>query len=108
MNINELFEAIQDNFHPEDLNGEFLLHDNIIIWSCNVAGTSEEFNYLNDYDEEEEMINFEVSSSEEILQENYQEDFDKLQEFLDTIEQADKWSYSDNEIIDDKIIFKLY
>lgn len=108
MNINELFEAIQDNLHPDELNGEFLLHEKEIIWSFNINETSEEFNYLNDYDEEEGMINFEVSSSEEILQENYQEDFDKLQDFLDTIEQTDKWSYSDNEIIDNTIIFKLY
>ncbi|MDA3781464.1 MAG: hypothetical protein PF487_14740 [Bacteroidales bacterium] len=107
MNINELFEAIQDNFHPEELNGEFLLHENVIIWSCNINETSKEFNYLNDYDEEE-IINFEISSSEEILQENYQEDFNKLQEFLDIIEQTDKWSCSDNEITDNTIIFNLY
>lgn len=108
MNINELFEAIQDNFHPDELNGEFLLHENTIIWSFNLSDNSEDFNYLNDYDEEEKMINFEISSSEEILQENYQEDFDKLQDFLEIIEEANNWNYSDNEIIDDKIIFKIY
>jgi hypothetical protein len=108
MNINELFEVIQDEFHPEELNGEFLLHENTIIWSYDINEISEEYNDLNDYDEEEQMINFELSSSEEILQENYQEDFNKLQDFLDTIEETDKWSYTNTEIIDSTIIFKIY
>lgn len=108
MNINELFEAIQDNFHPEDLNGEFLLHENTIIWSYTMTENFKESSYLNDYDEEEKMVNFEINSSEEILQENYEEDFNKLLDFLDIIEQSDKWSYSDNEIINNTIIFKIY
>jgi hypothetical protein len=107
MNINELFEAIQDEFFPEELNGEFLLYGNVIIWSYNLTEDSEELNFLND-GEEEDSFSFEASSSEELLQEAYQEDFDKLQELLDNIEETDNWTISDNEIIDDVITFKIF
>jgi hypothetical protein len=107
MNISELFEAIQDEFYPEDLNGEFLLHGNVIIWSYNLTEDSEELTFLND-DDEEETFSFEASSSEELLREAYQEDFDKLQEFLDNIEEIDNWTLSDSEIVDDVITFKIF
>lgn len=107
MNINELFEIIQDEFISEELNGEFLLHGNVIIWSYNLTEDSEEITFLND-DDEEEMFSFETSSSEELLQEGYQEDFNKLQEFLDKIEESENWTFSDSEIVDDVITFKIF
>ena len=107
MNINELFEIIQDEFVSEELNGEFLLHGNVIIWSYNLTEDSEEMTFLNE-DDEEELFSFETSSSEELLQEGYQEDFNKLQEFLDKIEEVDNWNYSDSEIVDDVITFKIF
>jgi len=107
MNINELFEVIQDEFLPEELNGDFLLHGNVIIWSYNLTENSEELLYL-DEDEEEELFNYEASSSEELLQEAYQEDLEKLQQFLDSIEETDNWSFSDGEIVDDVIVFKIF
>lgn len=106
MNINELFETIQNEFHPEELNGEFLLHGNVIIWSCNLTEDSEEINYLDEDDEE--SFDFEAVSSEELLQEAYQDDFNKLQEFLDGIEETDNWTFSDSEIVDDVIVFKIF
>jgi len=106
MNINELFEAIQDEFHPDELNGEFLLHGKTIIWSYNLIEDSEEHNYL-DEDYDDDLMNYETSSSEELLQEAYQEDYDKLQEFLDSIEETDNWTCSDSEIVDDTIVFKI-
>jgi len=105
MNINELFELIQDEFHPEELNGEFLLHGKNIIWSYNLTEDSEEYNYLND--DEEEALSFESTTSEELLQEAYQHDNDKLQEFLDSIEETDNWTYSDSEVVDDVVVFKI-
>jgi len=106
MNINELFETIQDEFVPEELNGEFLLHGNVIIWSYNLTEDSEEFVYLDD--EEEETFSFEASSSEELLQEAYQEDLERLQMFLDGIEETDNWTFSDSEVVDDVIVFKIF
>lgn len=106
MNINELFETIQNEFHSEELNGEFLLHGNVIIWSYNLTENSEEINYLDEDDEE--SFDFEAVSSEELLQEAYQDDFNKLQEFLDGIEETDKWTFSDDEVVDDVIVFKIF
>ena len=106
MNINELFETIQDEFVPEELNGEFLLHGNVIIWSYNLTEDSEEFVYLDE--EEEETFSFEASSSEELLQEAYQEDLERLQMFLDGIEETDNWTFSDSEVVDDVIVFKIF
>jgi len=107
MNISELFETIQDEFNSEDINGEFLLFGNVIIWSYNLTEDSEEITFLNE-DDEEEIFSFEATSSEELLQEGYQEDFDKLQEFLDGIEESDNWTFSDSEIVDDVITFKIF
>lgn len=106
MNINELFEVIQDEFLPEELNGDFLLHGNVIIWSYNLNDDSEELLYLDE--DEEELFSYEATSSEELLQEAYQEDLEKLQQFLDTIEETDNWSFSDGEIVDDVIVFKIF
>jgi hypothetical protein len=106
MNINELFETIQDEFLPEELNGDFLLHGNVIIWSYNLTEDSEELLYLDE--DEEEFFNYEASSSEELLQEAYREDLEKLQQFLDSIEETDNWTFSDSEIVDDVIVFKLF
>jgi len=107
MNINELFETIQNEFHPEELHGEYLLHGNVIIWSYNLTDDSEGTNYLNE-DDDDEPFDFETTSLEELLQEAYQVDFDKLQEFLDNIEEVDNWTFSDSEIVDDVIVFKIF
>lgn len=105
MNINELFETIQNESLFEELNGEFLLHKNVIIWSYNLAEDSEEINYIDD--DEENRFSFEASSSEELLQEAYQEDLEILQQFLDDIDETDNWTISDSEIVDDVIVFNI-
>lgn len=106
MNINELFEVIQDEFLPEELNGDFLLHGNAIIWSYNLTEDSEELLYLDE--DEEELFSYEATSSEELLREAYQEDLEQLQQFLDSIDETDNWSFSEGEIVDDVIVFKIF
>jgi len=106
MNISELFETIQNEFLPEELNGEFLLHGNVIIWSYNLTEDSEELLYLDE--DEEDGFSFEATSSEELLQEAYQEDLEKVQQFLDGIEETDNWNFSDSEVLDDVIVFKIF
>ena len=107
MNINELFERIQDDFHPEELNGEFLLQGNAVVWSYNLVNNIEEIEYCDDEDDEN-FFNFEAQSSEELLQEAYQDDLDKLQDLLDEIDETDNWSISDFETSDEIISFKIY
>jgi len=104
MYINELFENIEEEFHPEELNGEFTLEKNTIVWSY----------YLNDeidgeviIEDEDNFLNFEAASNEELLQEAYQEDLEKLQEYLDEIEETENWEFSDFETTDDNISFNI-
>ena len=106
MNINELFEEIQNEFLPEELNGEFLLQGNLIIWSYNLDEDAEEIDYIED-DEDDNFFNFESSSSEELLKEAYHEDLNKLNEFLDELGETN-WNISDFETIENIISFKIF
>jgi hypothetical protein len=106
MNINELFEQIQNQFLPDELNGEFQLHGNCIIWTYNLDNDSEEIDYK-DGDDEESQI-FDIKSPEELLQEAYDEDFDSLKLFLDEVEESDEWTFSDPETIENIISFKIF
>jgi len=105
MNINELFETIQNEFLSEELNGEFLLYENVIIWSYNLTEDSEEIIFHDN--DEEESFDFEAISSEELLLKAYNEDLEILQQFLDSTEETDNWTFSDSEIVDDVIVFKI-
>jgi len=109
MNINELFGKIKNNFSSDDLKGEFNLQGNCIFWSYYLDNDEEsekpdESENDNDSDDEPE---FEVSS-EELLQEAYDNDNVMLEEFLDEIEENDNWSFSEPEINKDSISFKIF
>lgn len=105
MNINELFEKIQLESTIRVLNGEFILSENEIIWSY-VLENNEGLDYFTDDDEE--SFSFERISSEEQLLEAYRDDYDEIQGFFDTIEQTNHWIFSEDEIIDNTISFKIY
>ncbi len=106
MNINELFEEIQDEFIVEELNGEFLLQGKSIVWTYNLEDSSEEIDY-ND-DDEDNMFGFESISSEELLLEGYHEDIEKLQNKLDEISETDNWNFSNTDINENLISFTIY
>ncbi len=106
MNINELFEALQNNFLPEELKGEFILQGNCIIWSYNLQNDSEEIDAPNE-EEDELNYNFEASSSEELLLEAYQEDMEQLQVYLDNIGE-ENWTFGDPDIDNTTISFKIF
>lgn len=105
MNINELFEKIQNELN-DNLRGEFTLHGNCIIWSYDLEKDSEEIEYSEDDDE----FNFydNSTSSEELLIDVYNEDIEKFEEFLDEIEETDNWNTSDYEISGNNILFKIF
>lgn len=107
MNINELFEQIQDKFLPETLNGEFTLQGNCIIWTYNLDNDSEEIDMLSE-DDEEEIFSFESLSNEELLQEAYEEDVMLLEGFLDELEEYDNWTFSTPDIGENIISFKIF
>jgi hypothetical protein len=105
MNINELFEEIQDEFILEDLNGEFLLQGRNIVWSYNLEDSNEEIDFTED--DEDNMFGFDSVSSEELLLEGYQEDFEKLQNKLDEINESDNWKFGDTDINESIISFVI-
>jgi hypothetical protein len=107
MNINELFEIIQDKFLPEDLIGEFQLQGNCITWTYNLENDSEEIPIpINNEDDEE--LQFDSLSSEELLLEAYDADILKLEELLDEIEESDNWTFSESETNENIISFKIF
>ena len=107
MNINELFEQIQDKFSPEDLNGEFTLQGNCIIWTYNLENDSEEIVAPNE-DDEELSFSFEAASTEELLQEAYDKDLTLLEGLLDELEEYDNWTFSDPDINENIISFRIF
>ena len=107
MNINELFEKIQDKFFPEDLSGEFQLQGNCIVWTYNLENDSEEIPAPSE-DDDELQFDFESESTEELLQEAYDADFQKVEELLDELEESDNWSFSEPETNENIISFKIF
>lgn len=109
MNINELFEEIQDHFHPDDLNGEFTLQGNCIVWTYDL--NNEEIDIIVPNGEEDDdalMYGFDSTSSEESLNNAYEEDLALLEEFLDTIDEGNNWSFSEPDIYEDTISFRIF
>jgi hypothetical protein len=107
MNINELFEKLQDEYLPEELNGEFVLAGNLIVWTYDLDEDSEGIS-IDDEDDEDNNFSFEASSPEELLLEAYREDLELLETFLDEIEETENWTISDSETIDNIITFKIF
>ena len=84
MNINELFDKFQEEFEEDELRGEFVLQGNVIIWSFN------------------------LSDEEELLIDAYHEDLEKIQLFLDELNEMENLNFSDYEIVDDVILLKIF
>ena len=52
----------------------------------------------------EQVVQKAAIAGEEISQ----EDLEKLQQFLDSIEETDNWTFSDSEVVDEVIVFKIF
>lgn len=107
MNISELFENIQDNFLPEELNGEFTLQGNCIVWTYCLDDDCEDIETINEEDDDP-TFSFEAQSMEELLQEAYDEDVEAINGLLDTLEESDNWSFSEPDIIENVISFRIF
>jgi hypothetical protein len=108
MNISELFEKLQDKFLPEEINGEFSLHGNCIIWEYNLDNDSEEISISTMDEDEEQYFVFEASSPEEILLETHGDVLEQVEFYLDELEELDNWTISESEIVDNTISFKIF
>jgi hypothetical protein len=108
MKINELFEEIQNNLLPEELNGEFQLQGNCIVWTYNLDDDSEEIDAPIGDDDDESGFSFEATPPEELLQEACHKDKELLNQFFEDIEESDKWTVSEPETGDYTISFKIF
>jgi methionine synthase II (cobalamin-independent) len=108
MNINELFEKLQDKSLSEDTNGEFSIHGNCIIWEY----CYEEYNdnvsipIFEDYDEQ--YFDFETGTPEENMLETYNEILEQLQLYLDELDELENWVISEPDIVDNTISIKIF
>ena len=107
MNINELFEKIQDEIEIEELEGELVLHGNCIIWTYKLDD-AEELEGFYDLDEDEICFDFESTCDEELLQDAYIKDIEKITDIIDQLEELDNCTFSDPETNDDVISFKIF
>lgn len=107
MNIRELFEKIQNTFNSDNISGEFILQGNCIIWSYSLDNDSEELPML-DVDDDEYEYSFESESSEELLINVYNTVVEQVEGLFDELDENDNWGFSDSEIIDNLITFKIY
>ena len=108
MNINELFEKIQEGMFLNELNGELIIKGNCIIWTYDLDKNSEEIEAPTDEDGEEPEFSFESASPQELLLEAYHKDLEAIELFLDELEEYDNWTISEPETSDTVISFKIF
>ena len=104
MNINELFELLQDNVSDE-LNGEITLHKNDIIWSYIIEDIDDE--YIDDEEDEDFFFGFETASNQEKLIEIYEEDLHTIQMTLVEHDLENDWKLSEFAINQNSIFFNI-
>lgn len=106
MTINELYSKLQYNL-GDILNGSFVLDGNCIIWSYDIN------DYINscidnEVDDENDDYFNECLSNEDILNDKYSDDIEKIHTFLDKEEIMEKWNFSSPDILDETISFKIF
>lgn len=118
MSINKLYKQLEKNLSYENkdnnvvlnINGELMFNDGAIIWTYNLDKYFDDNLHNDEYvDEEEiEMFNFTSESNEEILQNIFQSDFEKIEIELDELTDIYDWDITDPKIVDDVIFFKIF
>ena len=105
MNICELYKELQDNI-LDDLNGELILQKKSIVWSYNLDndGITEDLELTDD----EEYDFTSATSPEEMLQQGYDEDLEVIEAFIAQLDDYADWTFSDPEISDTIISFRIY
>ena len=108
MNITELFEEIQKKFKFNELKGDITINNNSILWSYSFENDSNEIDHFFDIEDDGADFSFNALTSEEILYEAHEEDLNKIEMFLDKIDELDNWTIDDPYIGGDTISFKIY
>jgi hypothetical protein len=108
MSISELFDELIHNI-PKDLIGQLILDGNCIIWTYDIDrdGMPEE-EIKPDEDDEFEFDFTSIKSSEELLQQGYDDDLLAIQNFIVELDDYADWTFSDPEIGETVISFKIF
>jgi len=112
MNISDLFENLQENL-IEELKGELTLDGNCIIWSFDIKeNVNHELESFNDADDADDVdydeFSFIINSTSETLQEAYDEDIVFIERLIDELDILDDWTFSDAEVWENNISFKIF
>ena len=105
MNINELFEILQDDISDE-LSGEITLHKSTIIWSYTLEDIDDD-NSIDDEEDDDFFFGFESTSNEEKLIETYTQDLEIIQMCIFEYNEEDNWNFSDYKTKQNSITFKI-
>ena len=108
MNINELYELLQNIIDPEELDGDFTLTENAIVWSYSL--TEEIDDELVDYDDEENedfFTSFETINRYDELYNIYLEDLHTIKLCLSEYNEEDNWNYTEPDVKENSISFKI-
>lgn len=108
MNIQTLYlEMERDDFLKATLSGELELKGNCVIWSYELYETADGNEGF--YNDDEEMsFAFGRTSNEEILLETHRDDSEEIKDFIGELENEVEWDFSEPEIIDNKVSFKIF
>jgi hypothetical protein len=110
MNINELLEKLQEETFVEELNGEVILMGNCmgncIVWSYDLNNDSEEIEVP--VEGEEEDFGFDATSPQELLYGAYEEDLAAIEELIAGLEDYTDWTFSEPELGETTISFKIF
>jgi len=93
MKINELLNLIEKNLIDEDFKGDFIIFENSIVWSYAAIKSMSDIDDINTYDDD--LLNFQFESDEEVLNDVYLETLDNIELFLDEINQLSSLSLSE-------------
>lgn len=108
MEINQLFEKLQEDLITEESDGELTLQGNCIVWTYVLDDDCEEID-INECDDDEDIYNnFESITIDEILEEISTTYIDSINLYLDEIGEIDNWTFSEPDIIDETISFKIF
>lgn len=109
MEINQLFKKLQEDFITDESEGELILQGNCIIWTYVLDDDCEDID-LSEYEDDDEDIynNFESITVDEILEEVSITYIETIKLFLDELNEIENWTFSEPDIIDDTITFKIF
>lgn len=112
MNIYELYNHLEIDDFSERIKGELKLIGNYIIWSFTLTETADETeSHAYDYDEDDEdnyVSAFSYVSSEESLQDTCDADMEIIKQYINELDEFNDWTYSDPDVDDDTISFKIF